>query len=240
METNIVRDRFSALQKQRSFKSVRWLAKAMNINIYSIRKILSGEIRSERDKLLFQAILEKLGMSEDQFFGRAALIQKQSADTKLDSRKIPLYGEIPAGNPTASDGISQPDEWIDPVPGLGNKRVFALRVQGLSMAPRLLPRDVLYLEPLDLHLGPKDPQRPAPKLLFERLHGRIVAVLLDNESTLKVLRVTPKAEDNDYDLHLVPINPAYPEIFIAPHSEVRFQGVVLKSLRDETSPAMSF
>jgi len=240
METNSVRDRFAAMQKQRTFKSVRWLAKAMNINIYSIRKILNGEIRSQRDKFLFQAVLEKLGLTEDQFFGRATTVQKQSAETKVDSHKIPLYGDVPAGNPTTRDGTHQPDEWIDPVPGLGRKRVFALRVQGLSMAPRLLPRDILYLEPLDLHLGPKDPNRPAPKLLFERLHGRIVAVLLDNDSTLKVLRVTPKPGTNDYDLHLVPINPTYPEIYIEPHSEVRFQGVVLKSLRDETSPAMSF
>lgn len=48
------------------------------------------------------------------------------------------------------------------------------------------------MEPLEFYLGPKDPQLLASRLLFERLHNHIVAALLDDQATLKVLRVTPK------------------------------------------------
>jgi hypothetical protein len=107
----------------------------------------------------------------------------------------------------------------------------------------LLSGDIVFLEPLQLHLGPKDPERPAvpvpitaPQLLFERLQGRIVAALLDGEATLKVLHIASCANKVDYELQLLPVNPEFRPILIQPSMEVYFQGVVIKTLRDESVP----
>ncbi|MBA2704592.1 MAG: LexA family transcriptional regulator [Blastocatellia bacterium] len=233
-----IADRLSEIQKQRGF-SLRWLCQQTNINRHTVDKMFRGDVKSARDKIALKTILEFLQISDDEFYGRPAMQIAVRQQTSIDAAsRIPLYGDIAAGIPNPKEGVPEPDEWIEPVPGIRTRGVFALRVQGLSMSPHLLPNDILYLESLDIHIGPKE-GLPAPRIPFERLHGRIVAALIDGEATLKVLRVTPKLTNEDFDLHLMPINRAYPDIYITPQTDLRIQGVVLKALRDENVPVLS-
>lgn len=232
-----IRERFKELKKQRRFPSGRFLSDTMQIPINIMVKIMRGNVRSESDNQVFKRILEHIAMTEDEFFKRAHANVRPPlvapSKPQQETQKVPLYGEIPAGHPSFNEGAPEPDEWIDPPPTVKGRRIFALRVFGTSMAPYLLPGDIVFLEPLEIHIGPKDPKRPAPRFLFERLHHRMIAALLDGDSTLKVLRFTP-TQGEDYDLHLVPHNSEFPTCYVKPTSEFRIQGVVVATLRDET------
>jgi SOS-response transcriptional repressor LexA len=229
MDAKFIRDRFIELAKLRKF-SRRWLSDSLHINRYSVDKIIDeGDVRNGRDEDRLRQIIEKLGFTQEWFFKDAKLPGKEHADKDM----IPVYGDIPAGNPTWFDGRAEPEAWVQPPPGTTNKRLFALRVRGDSMAPRYLTNDLLYLEPLSIRLGIKDPDRPAPRLTFERINGRVVAALVDGEATLKKLSIKPLGKRDDYELHLLPLNPDYSPVVIGPHQTAWFQGVVVGLYRNE-------
>jgi SOS-response transcriptional repressor LexA len=233
MDAKRIEARFDELQRNKVFRSARWLAQSMSINRHSINKILSGDIQSERNRILFRAVLQKIGMDEDSFFGRPPAPRPPISD-EVPIEKVPLWGEIPAGNPTSITGTQQPEEMIEPPPGARAKNLFALRVGGRSMYPRLIPGDIVYLERFEFHLGIKDWGNPVPKLTFERLDGRIVAVLFNGDATLKLLRIKSLEGKDNYELKLVPFNDEFQTITVGPGDELHFQGVVIKTLRDET------
>jgi len=233
MTSKQIEARFKELHKNGAFRSARWLSASMGINRHSINKILTGDIHSERDWIMFRAILQKIRMDEQAFFGKE-FAPPAPAFESIPIEKVPLWGEIPAGNPTSVTGTQAPEEMIEPPPGVRSKNLFALRVSGRSMYPRLIPGDIVYLEKLEFHLGVKDPARPAPKLTFERLDGRIVAVLLNGDATLKLLRIKSLEGKDNYELKLVPFNQEFQTITVGPEDELHFQGVVIKTLRDET------
>lgn len=229
MDSKFIRDRFEQISKERKI-SVRWLSEAIGLNRYFINKIMRGEVKSDIDRTRLKALIEKLGYTEEAFFKGSDIAVAKPVTTG----RIPFYGEIPAGNPTWFEGTTNPEAWIEPPPFCSTTKLFALRVRGQSMAPRFLQGDVLYLEPLSIHMGVKDPERPVPRLTFERLNNRVVAAMVDGESTLKQLKIVPmgKSKDN-YELHLMPLNPEYTPIVIGPDSTADFQGVVVRSVRDE-------
>lgn len=250
MDRDLVQQRFKQLKRERVFPSGRWLvAKMPKVTKYMIQKILSGEIYDAEDERIFRLILSQIGLTEDQFFERASAPVKAapavslslSNDESAASPRVPLFGEIPAGYATPQESSVEPEEWIEPPPPLKNKNLFALRVSGRSMAPRLIPGDIVYLEKKEgLGFGYKDFERPAPRWEFERNSGRIVAALIDGESSLKVLKVIPKPDSQDFDLFLVSINPIYPERYIKPDECFQVQGVVVGTYRDEKLPAVDF
>ena len=229
MDTQFVKKRFEEISKTRKF-SIRWLSESLKINRYSVNKILSGDIRNGRDEARFRAMLAKLGYTEEQFFGGSRSAPLPATERTL----VPMYGEIPAGHPTWFDGVAEPEDWIAPPPGSLSRKLFALRVRGQSMAPRFLNGDILYLEPLSIRMGAKDPKHPVPRLTFERLDGRVVAALVDEEATLKQLRIETPSTPDDYELQLVPFNPEYKPIIIGPDSTAHFQGVVVGLYRHES------
>ncbi len=122
--------------------------------------------------------------------------------------RVPLYGVIPAGLPTANE--QEPDGFVTfdtATFGLTrNARLFALRVRGDSMiGANIVDGDTVFLTPREPH--PRD----------------IVAALIDGESTLKrflVERGQPflRAE-----------NPRYPDLL--PADELVIQGVMVGLLR---------
>jgi SOS-response transcriptional repressor LexA len=235
MQAQQIQKRFEELRRNRVFKSARSLAESMQIDRKSITRILNGDIRSERDRILFRAIVEKLGLNEDSFYGRVPMpAQRQHSEDDIPVEKVPLWGDIPAGNPTHQGGHETPEDMIEPPPGIRSRNVFALRVSGRSMYPRLIPGDTVFLEKLEFHLGIKDPARPVPKLTFERLDGRIVAVLLNGDATLKQLRIKSLEGKDNYELKLVPFNDEFQTITVQPSDEVVFQGVAIRTVRDET------
>jgi len=235
MDANKIQMRFDELRRKGVFQSARWLSDSMQIHRHSINKILKGDIHSERDRILFRAVLEKIGMNEDSFFGRITIPpQRPIAGDDTPVEKVPLWGDIPAGNPTHVGGSETPEDMIELPTGLRTKNVFALRVSGRSMYPRLIPGDTVFLEKLEFHLGIKDHARPVPKLTFERLDGRIVAVLLNGDATLKQLRIKSLDGKDNYELKLVPCNDEFQTITVQPTDEVVFQGVAIRTVRDET------
>ena len=228
MDSNFIRERFEEIAKLRKF-SRRWLSDSLNINRFSINKILDGDVRNGRDEARLRQIIEKLGFTQEWFFKGSAPVTKEIPEEAM----IPLYGDIPAGNPTWIEGHAEPEAWVSSPPGVNNKRLFALRVRGQSMAPRFLPNDLLFLEPLSIRLGIKDPARPVPRLTFERINDRVVAAMVDGEATLKKLSIKPLGKRDDYELHLLPMNPEYSPIVIKPDSTAWFQGVVVGLYRSD-------
>jgi SOS-response transcriptional repressor LexA len=229
-----IQNRLESLRAARG-ATITSIHNALKINRYTLQKLFRGDVESTRDKALLRALIEHLGLTEEQFFNsdslwpaRSIQVRQQTGDTH---QKVPIYGDIPAGNPIPMEGRTNPDEWIDAPPGLKCRNAFALRVRGQSMYPRFLAGDLVFFEPLDIRLGIKDPQNPVPSLTFERLNGRVVAALVDNEATLKQLKVVG-AGDN-YQLELRPFNSDYAPLRIKPEHTVIFQGVVVQTLRNE-------
>jgi SOS-response transcriptional repressor LexA len=226
MDSNFIRERFAELEKLRRF-SRRWLSDSLGINRYSIDKILDGDVRNGRDEARLKQIIEKLGFTAEWFF-------KGSAPRKQEDKAlVPVYGTIPAGNPTWIEGRVEPEAWVGLPSEAKSANIFALRVRGDSMAPRFLPNDLVFLEPLSIQLGIKNVERPVPRLTFERINNRVVAAMVDGEATLKKLSIKSVGKRDDYELHLLPLNPEYSPIIIGPNSIAQFQGVVMGLYRSE-------
>lgn len=236
MDIAFIHERFRALKQQRKYKSARAIAEAMQINRHTINKILAGDVHSERDKIIFRAVLGHIGITEDAFFNRPESVkppdqQPMPAVEVEHEITVPLLGAIPAGHAVTVEGIANSKNRVKLPPGIRNKSLFALTVQGMSMQPYLESGDLVYLEPLGYGIGPKDPENPAPKSYFDRLHGRIVAVVHNGDATLKLLQVEALGKGN-FNLYLMPINPDFDPIYITEKCDVLFQGVVVSIVRD--------
>ncbi len=70
------------------------------------------------------------------------------------------------------------------------------------------------MEPLSIKLGVKDPERPVPQLIFERLKGRVVAALVDGEATLKELQVVTLGKPDGSDFHSEERRPTLPLVVL--------------------------
>jgi len=235
MDIAFIHDRFRELKQQRKFKSARVIAESMQINRHTINKILSGDVRSERDKILFRAVLSHIGVSEDAFFKRpetakTAVPESRPLVVEHAPETVPLLGSIPAGHPVPQDGVIDSDVQIALPPGVKSKNLFALKVKGVSMQPYLEDGDIVYLEPIGISIGPKDPENPAPKHWFDKYHGKIVASVCNGDATLKILQVKALGK-GQFDLYLVPINKDYDPIYITESCEVLFQGAVVHVAR---------
>ncbi|MBI5771029.1 MAG: repressor LexA [Verrucomicrobia bacterium] len=122
--------------------------------------------------------------------------------------RIPLYGVIPAGLPTAAE--QEPDSYVSvDAASLGvraNARLFALRVRGDSMiGANIADHDIVFLTPREPH------------------PGDIVAALIDGESTLKRFLIQRSRA------FLRAENPRYPDLL--PATELIIQGVMIGLLR---------
>jgi SOS-response transcriptional repressor LexA len=226
MDAHFVRERFAEISKLRKF-SRRWLSDSLKINRYSIDKIIDGDVRNGRDEARLKQMIEKLGFTQEWFF------KGSPRGSTQDKAPVPVYGSIPAGNPTWFDGQVEPEAWVGIPPGASSSNIFALRVRGESMAPRFLPNDLVFLEPLSIRLGIKDAKQPVPRLTFERINHRIVAALVDGEATLKKLVIKSGGKRDEYELQLLPTNPEYSPIVIGPDTTACFQGVVVGLYRAE-------
>lgn len=122
--------------------------------------------------------------------------------------EVPLLGAIPAGWPSGSEERREACVHVD-LEALGlprGARVFALKVRGDSMTgAHILDGDIVILE-----LKP-----PA--------HGKVVAALIDGESTLKTYVV------RNGQPFLRAENPAFPDL--VPARELVIQGVMVGLLR---------
>ena len=143
--------------------------------------------------------------------GRARGLVLSESTERLIS-EIPILGAIPAGQPLEEseqrEGCVRVD--LDTLGIPKNARTFALRVRGDSMiGAHILNGDIVILE-----LKPPS-------------HGRVVAALIDGESTLKTFLVRAGKP------YLRAENPNYPDII--PAQELVIQGVMVALLRQARS-----
>lgn len=121
--------------------------------------------------------------------------------TLPEFKEVPVIGKVAAGVP-----IEAQEDVIGTV--MTEKNVFALRVKGDSMSPRIMDGDVVLVKQQDTASD-----------------GDIVIALIDGEATCKVLK------KNAYGVTLVPFNAAYaPFVYTGRQAEdLRILGKVVES-----------
>ena len=166
----------------------------------------SGKVEPNQQKLFVLA--ETLGVSESWLMGYDTTKEKHLPVPSFPNvrpvavRRFPLYDGIAAGQPIAMpDGV---DCYVDGAEEL--RADFALRVHGDSMSPLIPDGSIVFV-------------RSQPEVE----NGRIAAVAIDDEATLKRIYRTEDA------LTLVAENPRYPPIVVtkATGSEVRILGLAV-------------
>lgn len=123
--------------------------------------------------------------------------------------QVPLISWVMAGQwceTVDTYYVGEAEDWFS-CPVSHGDRTYALRVLGASMEPRFFEGDLIFV----------DPDR-------EPANGDFVVVRLDerSEATFKKLRV-----ENDGDMWLEAINPAWPERYIRVEEKATFCGVAI-------------
>jgi repressor LexA len=156
-------------------------------------------------------VLEEHGhLRRDARGSRAVALSSSKSDksdsmTSTDDVRVPLLGQIAAGTPILADEHVE-DEYTLPQSLVGHGTLFALRVKGDSMIDAAIcDGDVVVVRQ----------QQTAE-------NGDIVAAMIDEEATVKVLRTDGRNVD------LVPRNPAYSVI---PGNNAVILGKVVSVLR---------
>ena len=133
----------------------------------------------------------------------------------METRAVPLLGEVGAGNPISADSYYIPEDDVEeyvplPARNLPIGPVFMLRVRGDSMiGDHILNGDQVIVVPYSGQLAG---------------NGEIVLALVNNDATVKHLKI----QDGKY--HLEPSNSAYSTQVEDPEN-VHIQGRVIGLLR---------
>ena len=177
----------------------------------SIREIGARfSIGSLRGVTVHLDALEKKGYIERANTPRSIKVIHPAYQNTVNVSMLPLLGSIAAGAPILAedyveDMIPVPSEMVRNI-----ANAFVLRVKGDSMTgDGINPRDLVVIKP----------QSTAS-------HGELVAVLVDNEATVK------RWHTRDGEVKLMPSNPAYEPIPISDADNARVIGRVIGLMRD--------
>ena len=197
-------DDFATRLKRTMFlKGVRQveIAKKAGISKGRISKWMSGQNIPNGENL--KKLASVLGVSSDFLLGKEEL--PLAALTIPKSTETPVLGSVAAGVPMEAQEDVIGSVYTEK-PGL-----FALRVKGDSMSPRIMDGDLLLVSP----------QNTAED-------GDLVVAMIEGEATCKVLR------RNAYGVTLVPFNAAYaPFVYSGAQAEdLRVLGKVVESRHD--------
>ena len=182
----------------------------------SISQYLSG-VREPKQKAIY-LLSEVLSVEPGWFMGYdVPMVESRrpaNAQPLNDSCRIPLVGRVAAGQPIFDEGNIIGEVFVDPDLIAGSENVYALKVRGDSMSPKILDGDTLIVRE----------QSTADD-------GEIVIVTVNgDEGTCKKLKRYPDA------LALVSINPLYEPIMYTweevEQLPVRIVGKVLQSRHD--------
>lgn len=147
-------------------------------------------------------IAEALGVTSDWLIGKKEI--PDSHFTKSEAALVPVLGKVAAGMPTfASQDIIDSVMFDGDTDGL-----FALKIKGDSMSPRILDGDIVIVRS----------QSCAED-------GDLVIAIIGDETTCKVFR------KNSWGVSLVPFNPVFQPIVVS-HSDIdtlHILGVVIES-----------
>lgn len=177
----------------------------------SIREIGARfKIGSLRGVTVHLDALEKKGYIERANTPRSIKVVHPAFQNSVNVSMLPLLGSIAAGAPILAedyveDMIPVPSEMVRNI-----ANAFVLRVKGDSMTgDGINPRDLVVIKP----------QATAT-------HGELVAVLVDNEATVKRMHM------RDGEIKLMPSNPAYEPIPVNDPQNTRIIGRVIGLMRD--------
>lgn len=177
------------------------LSKATGYRDGKVSAWYNGKYRPNAEAL--DKIAKALGVSVAYLLGKEEV--PLSALTLPKAEEVPVLGSVAAGVP-----IEAQEDVVGSVfaekPGL-----FALRVKGDSMSPRIMDGDLLLVSP----------QNTAED-------GDLVVAMIEGEATCKVLR------HNSYGVTLVPFNAVYaPFVYTGTQAEeLRILGKVVESRHD--------
>lgn len=109
----------------------------------SINKIETGERKLMQDKIL--AFAHALETTPEAIMGWDEPKRPSNAFPVNDTFRIPLLGSVAAGAPTFDEGNVIGEVYVDPALAAGDAHLFALKVKGDSMAPKILDGDTLIV-----------------------------------------------------------------------------------------------
>lgn len=163
----------------------------------SLSSYMHGRYMPNADKIA--KIANALGVSVNYLLGKEDLPFAKMTTPKF--REVPVIGKVAAGIP-----IDAQTDIIGTV--TTDKDVFALRIKGDSMSPRIMDGDVVLVHPQD-----------------HAEDGDLIIAMIDGEATCKVLK------RNAYGVTLVPFNAAYTPLVYskAQAEEMRILGKVVES-----------
>lgn len=144
-------------------------------------------------------IAKALGVTVDYLLGKEEISPAKLAEKRI--REVPVLGKVAAGIPVMAQ-----EDIIGTV--LTDKDVFALRIKGDSMSPRIMDGDLVLVH-----------QQNCAE------DGDLVIALIEGEATCKVLKKMHNT------ITLVPFNPAYaPFIYSGNDAEnLKILGKVVES-----------
>lgn len=173
------------------------LVRATGLTDSQISSWYNGRYRPNGEAMA--KIAKALGVTVDYLLGKEDVPVSKLTLPQL--HEIPVIGKVAAGVP-----IEAQEDIIGTV--ATDKNVFALRISGDSMSPRIMDGDIVLVH-----------QQECAE------DGDIVIALIEGEATCKVLK------KNAYGVTLVPFNAAYaPFIYTGQQAEdLRILGKVIES-----------
>ena len=145
------------------------LAELASLNRVTIAKYEAGQVEPGAKAL--SRIADALEVSVDEILGRSAKSRRLPAGLlEIINSAVPLVGDIACGTPiTAEENIEEMVSLPD-----GVQADFALRCRGTSMVPTFRDGDIVLLRQQE-----------------DADDGKIAAVLIDNDATLKRIHRIP-------------------------------------------------
>ena len=191
---------------------------------YLDNKIMPGRLRMLKMASEFGVMLEWLSAGKgDKLHSSPGMVRDAAMIYGApDIRVIPLVSYVEAG---AWSDISDPyprgqgmeSIGVDPELAAHLSRVaFALKIEGLSMAPEFQPGDVIIVDPNT---------QPRP--------GDLVVAKLDDEESATFKKYRDRGTDNAGEriIELVPLNPDYPTLHISASTPGRIIATMIEHRR---------
>ena len=149
-----ISENFRTLKMLGKYKSVRQLSETLNIDIRDVRKVINGNTRNSRNRTVFEAILQKLGVSQTEFSQMRAAVTHPISVLPMKSNTLQ---PVPDLGPIAS---------IEDIPVSDSNRTFVCKMEAGTLQPFILPGDILYFERKELQIfplpAPAAGKRPSP------------------------------------------------------------------------------
>lgn len=173
------------------------IAEKVGVHRGNVSRWMSGENEPYGENLA--KLAQALGVTVDELLGRKEI--QISKLTLPDPHRVDVLGSVAAGIP-----ITAQEDVIGSI--YTDKDVFALKVKGDSMAPRIMDGDLVLVHPQD---AAED--------------GDLVIALIDGEATCKVLKRSHGS------VMLVPFNAAFtPFVYTGQEAaDLRILGKVVES-----------